>query len=208
MFNSLRNFLDFQKGRNEPAQEWDLGSVLIFFEHRRWILLEEYDLRIKIRESKNLQKSARVPPKSHLNRYVAAFRKFVEIAWTTDPVESDLKISQVEEKDWESVYQCPRKQAGEIPAPGLMGWETYVSESSGDLPGRLFAWHFMISVASCLRWGDLLNTAPGTTVLMKEGLIGFAEKPRPVESLKEDHVGEVIFLFLMKSGCLKGIDSF
>ena len=47
----------------------------------------------------------------------------------------------------------------------------------------------MAAVAEDLRWGDLLNTAPATTVLMKEGLIGFAAKTKTRESLKEDHVG-------------------
>ena len=47
VFYSLKNFLDFQKSRNEPAREWELGSVLVFFEHRRTILSEEYNLRVK-----------------------------------------------------------------------------------------------------------------------------------------------------------------
>ena len=36
----------------------------------------------------------------------------------------------------------------------------------------------MVEVEACLRWGDLLNTAPTTTVLTKEGLIGFAAKTK------------------------------
>ena len=54
----------------------------------------------------------------------------------------------------------------------------YVSDSSRDLTKRLFAWPCRVSVSSCLRWGDLLNTSPPTTVLMKEGFIGFAEKTK------------------------------
>ena len=43
---------------------------------------------------------------------------------------------------------------------------------------RLYAWPFRVSVAAGLRWGDLLNAAPATTVLMKEGRIGFAAKTK------------------------------
>ena len=46
------------------------------------------------------------------------------------------------------------------------------------LTGRLFAWSSMVSIAAGLRWGDLLNTATATTVLMQEGLIGFAVKTK------------------------------
>ena len=88
VFNSLRDFLDFQKSRNDPVHEWGLGSVLISFEHRRWILLGEYDLRIRNASQGDLQKSARVPPKSHLRRYVADCRKFGEIAGITYLAES------------------------------------------------------------------------------------------------------------------------
>ena len=56
VFNSLRNFLDFQKSRNEPAREWDLGSVAIFFEHGRTTILEEYDIRLTKHDQKNLEK--------------------------------------------------------------------------------------------------------------------------------------------------------
>ena len=47
VYCSVKNFLDFQKNRNEPVDDWDIGSVLIFFEHRRTVLLEEYDLRVE-----------------------------------------------------------------------------------------------------------------------------------------------------------------
>ena len=55
---------------------------------------------------------------------------------------------------------------------------TYVSDSNRDLTERLFARSFRLAVASCLRWADLISTAPSTSVLMKEGLIGFAAKTK------------------------------
>ena len=43
---------------------------------------------------------------------------------------------------------------------------------------RLFAWACMVAVAAGLRWDYLPNTAPPTTVLMKEGLIEFEAKSK------------------------------
>ena len=77
--------------------------------------------------------------KTHLNSYVLAFRKFVEIAGIAYLIESDLAISHVGEKDPERAYQRPRKQAGEIPVSISESCGKYVSDSSRDLPGRLFA---------------------------------------------------------------------
>ena len=59
-----------------------------------------------------------------------------------------------------------------------MALETYVSDSSRDLTGRLFAWPFTVSVEAGLGRGDLVNGSPATTVLMKEGLIGFGAKTK------------------------------
>ena len=39
VLNSLRGFIEFRKVRSGAIYDWDLGSVLIFFEHRRSILL-------------------------------------------------------------------------------------------------------------------------------------------------------------------------
>ena len=47
VLNSLRIFIEFQKVRNGPIYEWDLGYVLIFSGHRRSILLDKYDLAVK-----------------------------------------------------------------------------------------------------------------------------------------------------------------
>ena len=71
----------------------------------------------------------------------------------------------------------PTKTSGPNSGLGLMAWETFVSDSTMDLTGGLFAWPFSVAVAG-LRWGDLINTAPATAVLMKKGPIGFAEKTK------------------------------
>ena len=52
------------------------------------------------------------------------------------------------------------------------------TDSSLGVTERLSEWSFMVSVASGLSWGDLINTAPTTTVLIKEGLSGFAAKTK------------------------------
>ena len=121
VFYPLRNFLDPQKSRNEPVHEWDLGSVLVFFEHRRTILLEEYDLGVK-RGTSFSEKSTTPVPKSHLNRYVSAFRKFVDVTCVNYLGESDFKMIDIEAQGWESIYRCPRKQAGGIPPRVLKAW--------------------------------------------------------------------------------------
>ena len=82
----------------------------------------------------------------------------------------------------------------------------YVPDSSRDLTERLFAWSSRVDVAAGLWWGDLLNTAPPTTVLLKEGLIGFAEKPKTRGSLWVGHAGRVITHFLTKNGCIQGMN--
>ena len=40
----------------------------------------------------------------------------------------------VEAKDWESIYQRQRKQAGEIPVSVLIAWGNIVSDSEMSLP--------------------------------------------------------------------------
>ena len=127
---------------------------------------------------KNLKTPARNQQKTHLNIYVSALRKFVEIEGIPYLSDSDLEISHVEAKGWESANQCPRKQAGRIPVSVLEARATCVSDSSRGLPERLSAWSSMVEVAACLRLGDLLNTAPATTVLMNEDLLGFSAKTK------------------------------
>ena len=184
------------------------GSVLIFFEHMREILTEEYDIRVKNASLKS-ENPSRNPPKTHLNSYASAFGEFVEIAGIPYLSDSDLGILHGAAKDWASVYQCPRKQVRQIPGTVLEACETYVSDPIRDLPGRLFAWSFSVAVSAGLRWGGLLNTAPDTTVLMKEGLIGFAAKTKTRGgSLKADHGDHVAILSLMKNGCLAGVNCF
>ena len=174
-----------------------MWSVLIFFERRGAILLEEYDLRFEMRAG-NLEKPATDPPKTHLNSYSPAFRKFVEIDGITYLSESDLAILHVGGKDWGIAYQRPIKQPEKITASIFGSCVKYVSDTIRDIPERLFARPFRVADASGLRWDDRLNTAPAKTVLMKEGLIGFAEKPKPGGSLRVCHGGQVAMLSLMK----------
>ena len=66
------------------------------------------------------------------------------------------------------------------------------------LTERLSAWSCMLAVAG-LRRGDLLNSAPATTVLMKEGLIGFAAKNQNQGQVWRKALWwEVVLLFLTK----------
>ena len=97
----------------------------------------------------------------------------------------------VEAKGWESIYQCPRKQACRTPPQVLKacgGWG-FVSDSSLGLTVRLFAWSFRVAVAARLRLGDLLSTALATSVLMKEGLIGYAAKTKAMGKPEGRHWG-------------------
>ena len=55
-------------------------------------------------------------------------------------------------------------------------WGCLIGDNHIDITERLFARAFRISVASAIRWRDLLNTAPSTLALMNEGLIGSAAK--------------------------------
>ena len=48
VLNALRNSIEFQKARGEPVYEWGSGSVLIFFEQKRSILLGKYELSSRI----------------------------------------------------------------------------------------------------------------------------------------------------------------
>ena len=114
--------------------------------------MEGYDLRVK-RGASFSEKTITPIPKSDLSRYGSAFRKFVEITGVPYLGESDFKMIDLEAGDWGSIYQCPRKQAGQIPVRVLKAWEEFVSESSLCITERLFAWYFRVSVAAGLRWG-------------------------------------------------------
>ena len=175
---SLRHFLKPQKSQNEPVGEWGMTAVLIFSDDRRSIRLEKYEARVKKGILGNSKSAAKNPPETHLLRFSSAFRKFARIAGISYLIESDLGSLLGEAKDWESAYQRPRKQEEEIHVSILEICEVYVLDSSIDITERLFAWSFRVSVSSCLRWGDLLNTSPPTTVLMKDGIIGFAAKTK------------------------------
>ena len=60
--------------------------------------------RIRFTRKKGVEfpeKTADQIPKTHLNKYVSAFRQFVEIAGAQYLSDSDLKILDVGSKDWE-----------------------------------------------------------------------------------------------------------
>ena len=79
-----------------------------------------------------------------------------------------------------------------------------VSDSSRSLTGILFAWPSTVSVAEGLRRAGLLNTAPPTTVLMKECLIGYAAKTQTGgKSEGRPWGGGVIMHFLTMNGYVK-----
>ena len=101
----------------------------------------EYDWRVKKGPSFS-EKQITPIPKSHLNRYVSAFRNFFEITGVPYLDESDFKMIDPEAKDWESIYQRPRKQAVRIPVRVLKALGEFVSDSSLCITGRLFAWSF------------------------------------------------------------------
>ena len=103
----------------------------------------------------------------------------------------------VEAKSWESIYQCPRKQSGEIPISALIACVgNLVSDSKNDVAGGISAWSSRFAAAAGLRWDDLLNTSPTTLVLLKEGLIGFAAKTKTRGKSAGRHWGgEAICIF-------------
>ena len=113
------------------------------------------------------EKSTNPIPKTHLNRYVSAFRTFVRTTGVPYLNEPAFKMLDAESKDWESIRPCPRKQAGGIPINVLKEWEGFVSDSTLGLTERLFAWSFRVSVAAGLRSGALLRTPPHNASLNK-----------------------------------------
>ena len=64
LLSALRKSIEFQKVRNEPVSRWDCGSVLIFFERMRSILLDKYELAVG--NADYAIPSLGDPPKSHL----------------------------------------------------------------------------------------------------------------------------------------------
>ena len=84
----------------------------------------------------------------------------------------------LEAKDWETIYQRKRKQAGGIPISALCEWGKIAPDTQADMAERIFAWSFRVAVAAGLRWGDFLNSAPNTLVLTTGGLTGFAAKTK------------------------------
>ena len=109
---------------------------------------------------------------------MTSLRKFLRVTGLGNIAESDLLMLDLEAKDCETIYQRGRRQAGEIPVSVLSEWKKMVSDHKEEMSGRISAWSFRLGVAAGLRWGDLLNTAPNTLVLVEDGLIGFAAKTK------------------------------
>ena len=74
-------------------------------------------------------------------------------------------------------------------------------DTQADMAERIFAWPFMVAVASGLRWGDLLNSAPNTLVFTTEGLTGFAAKTKTRGVSEGRPWGAIDYAFLTKNGC-------
>ena len=107
----------------------------------------------------------------------------------------------LEAKDWESIYQRKRKQAGEIPIWVLEEWGKLISDPESDMAERIFAWYFRVAVAAGLRWGDLLNSSPNTLLLLTGGLTGFAAKTKTRGVSEGRPWGASDYAFLTKNGC-------
>ena len=92
----------------------------------------------------------------------------------------------------------PAKTGGGIPVQVLKAWAEFVSDSSLDITERISEWSFRVDVAG-IRWADMLRTAPATTVLMTEGLVGFAAKTKTTGGESEGRPwGISISFFLTK----------
>ena len=83
-----------------------------------------------------------------------------------------------ESREWGKYYQCPRRQADQIPIPVLGKWGYLILRSKKNTPGRISSWPFRAEVAAGLSWDDLRNAPLPTLVLMGGCLVGFAEKKR------------------------------
>ena len=140
---------------------------MIIFPKRSWGILSGSTICASKGGVDCKKKPVKTAPKSHLNRYGASFRKSIGTTGVPYLEESDFKMLDADAEDWDTIYQCPRKQVGGIPTQVLKGWEEFVSESSLDIAKRLFAWTSRVAVAAGLIWREVLSKAPGTTVLIK-----------------------------------------
>ena len=178
-YYAVRKLFEFLKSRGGPLIGWGVWAALSYFENRRAEPLDQYDLRVANQKRLDLKKGNRTDRKISFYECHDMFSKILASNRDTENLsESDLLMLDLEAKDWETIYQRKRRQAGEIPAAALSEWGEMVSDPQGGASGRIFAWSFRVGVAAGLIWGDLLNTAPNTLVLVKDGLIGFAAKTK------------------------------
>lgn len=112
-------------------------------------------------------------------------------------------ILDIEAKEWGNFHHYHREQAEHI-AISVLIVGGFVSDSSRNLTGRLSERSCVVGVKACLRWGDLLNTPPAATALMKEGLVGISAKTKTMGKSGCRKWGKVIMHFLKKNGRVWG----
>ena len=187
----MGNFFDFPRIGNELSEMRGVCYVLIFSEHRRNDLLEQYDLRVgkqkRLQQKKRNQTGRKIA--FGLLRYI--FPKMHPINWPNVYGRFGLRNVRRRSKIVGKYLPMRLETSGRNSNFGSNRMGNLVSDSKADVAGRLFAWSFRLSVAAGLRWDDLLNTAP-TLVLLKNGPIGFAPKTKNRGNTKED-VGVQVF---------------
>ena len=142
----------FLKSRNEPLIGWELWAVPVFFEQRRTELLEQYDERVAKQKRLEQKREAKPVEKPHFDNFTTALRKFLWVTGLTNLTASDLTMLDVDAKDWGTIYQRKRKQAGETPASALEARWNIASDSQSDVEERIFAWPFRLSAEAGIRW--------------------------------------------------------
>ena len=60
--------------------------------------------------------------KSHFTSSAYSIKKLIRVTGIKHLSDSDLVMLDLEAKDWETIYQRMRKQAGEIPTSVLFEW--------------------------------------------------------------------------------------
>ena len=114
--------------------------------------------------------------KSHLGALSAAFGGFAKESDISRLNQMNFCIIPIEAMGGGSTNIPENRRA----KSKLQSWQYVGQLISGprkQISERLCDWSSRPDVAAGLRWGDIPNPTPATTVLMEDGLIGFAEKP-------------------------------
>ena len=117
----MQKFFTFLKSRDEPPIGWGVWAILVYFENQRTDLLGQYDLRVSNQNRlhpKRDQSGRRIP----FYKFYVFASKILTGSRIAKSSESDLVMIDLEAKDWESIYQRGKRQAGEIPASVLIEW--------------------------------------------------------------------------------------